>query len=170
MRFFISPDIRRNRLLRHILMWSLFFILIFWLTNFFFYVRIGLTPSQIATYYRGSEESFRPPKSFFGLLEETHFHAFAMMILIMTMTHLLLFSTSDGRLKWLIIHGTFGTALADIGSGWLIRYAHPAFAYLKVLAFIGLQVFLLILMILLVQTMRAGVTGREEIYNGYQRK
>ena len=170
MRFYISPDIRRNRLLRHIIVWSLFFIFLFWCTNWFFYLRIGLSPRKMVTYYHGSEAEFRPPKSFFSLLEETHFHAFAMMILIMTMTHLLLFSQSNGRVKWFLIHGTFGAALGDMASGWLIRYLHPGFVYLKILSFLLLQACLFIMMFMLIQTLRKGVTGREEIYNGYERR
>jgi hypothetical protein len=35
--------------------------------------------------------------------------------------------------------GTFVSAALQEGAGWLVRYASPAFAPLKVLGFLGLQ-------------------------------
>lgn len=144
MRFFISPDIRRNRLLRQIVLWSLVYAFVFWVSDWPFYVKIGFSQRTIVEYYRGSEEAFRAPKSFFSLLEETHFHAFAMMVFLMTLNHLLLFTAAPRWVKVGLVHGSFGSALADMASGWLIRFVHPGFALLKMVAFLTLQVTLLI--------------------------
>jgi hypothetical protein len=62
-----------------------------------------------------------------------------MGILILTMTHLVLFAPIAIRTKtWLVIL-SFASALLDETSSWLIRYVHPAFAYAKMAGFVGLQ-------------------------------
>jgi len=43
-------------------------------------------------YGRGSDAAFTQPRSFKVLLEISHFHLFAMGILVLTMTHLVLFA------------------------------------------------------------------------------
>jgi hypothetical protein len=149
MRFFISQDIRKNQLLRHIVLWSLVYVFVFWVSDWPFYAKIGFSYRAIVEYYRGSEEAFRTPKSFFSLLEETHFHAFAMMVFLMTLNHLLLFTGAPRWVKAVVIHVSFGSALADMASGWLIRFVHPGFALLKMAAFLTLQGTLLVLWVLL---------------------
>ncbi|MCS7311474.1 MAG: hypothetical protein NZ742_00945 [Acidobacteria bacterium] len=149
MRFFISPDIRRNPFLRQIVLWSLVYAFLVWVSDWPFYAKIGFSYHSIIEYYRGSEAAFRAPKSFFGLLEETHFHAFAMMVFLMTLNHLLLFTGAPRWVKAGAIHVSFGSALADMASGWLIRFVHPGFALLKMGAFLALQGSLLVILILL---------------------
>ena len=83
------------------------------------------------------------------LLEISHAHLFAMGILVMTMTHLLLFVPAPPRAKaWLVIL-TFAAALLDEGSGWLVVYAPPVFAWLKVGAFVVFQLALAAIIVLL---------------------
>lgn len=155
MRFFISRDVRKNPFLRSILYWTLAFSLIFWVTNWLFYARITLSYEGIVTHYRGAEESFRPPKSFFSLLEETHFHSFAMMIFLMTWTHLLMFTPIGSAPKKFLIHGTFLTAALDMASGWLIRYHAPFWAWIKIMAFFVFQILILWVMVLVARYLRA---------------
>jgi hypothetical protein len=62
-----------------------------------------------------------------------------MGILVLTMTHLLLFVPMANNRKALIVSIAFATALADEAAGWLVRFVSPAFAYLKVAAFLGLE-------------------------------
>ena len=147
MRFFITRDPRSNSLLRAILFWSLIFSLAFWVTNWLFYTRITFTYTGMVTHYRGAEASFRPPKSFFALVEETHTHALAMMIFLMTWTHLLLFTPLAKTWKRLLIHGLFTTAGLDMISGWLIRYLSPLLAWIKMASFLGFQILLLAAMV-----------------------
>lgn len=149
MRFFISPDIRKNQLLRQVVLWSLVYAFVFWVSDWPFYAKIGFSYPAIVEYYRGSEAAFRAPKSFFGLLEETHFHAFAMMVFLMTLNHLLLFTGAPRWVKAGAIHVSFGSALADMASGWLIRFVHPGFALLKMGSFLALQGSLLVILVVL---------------------
>jgi hypothetical protein len=140
MRFTVTPDWRDNRLLRLVLWWFLLFVALLWTTNaLLYFAKMGLTPSSVTTYYRGDEARFLTPRSYQGLLEISHFHLFAMGILVLTMGHLLLFVPMASRAKAWIVSLAFAAALADEGAGWLVRFVAPAFAYFKIAAFLTLQ-------------------------------
>jgi hypothetical protein len=95
--------------------------------------------ASIVAHYAGSEETFAQPRSYKVLLEVSHFHLFAMGILILTMTHLVLFAPISIRTKTWLVVVSFVSAFLDETSSWLIRYTHPGFAYAKMAGFIGLQ-------------------------------
>ena len=48
---------------------------------------------------------------------------------------------------WLIIIPFF-SALTDEGSGWLVRFVHPGFAYLKIAGFLALEISLAVLVVI----------------------
>jgi len=104
-----------------------------------FFAHMDFSYASIVAHYAGSEETFAQPRSYTVLLEVSHFHLFAMGVLILTMTHLILFAPIPvGTKTWLVVL-SFGSALLDETSSWLIRYLHPGFAYAKMLGFVGLQ-------------------------------
>lgn len=140
MRFVVTAEWRENHLLRLILGCFLVFVALLWVSNaLLFFSQMTLTPASVVAFYRGSEEAFAQPRSYKVLLEISHFHLFAMGILILTMTHLVLFAPVSVSLKaWLIVL-SFGSALADEAAGWLVRFVHPAFALLKIAAFLTVQ-------------------------------
>lgn len=150
MRFFISPDIRKNTLLRLVIVFTVIFFVFLWLTSLLLYLEVGFSPEGVAEYYRGSEEDFRQPKSYLGMLEEAHFHFFAMAIILVTLNHLVLFTGIGNQWKLVLIVSSFASALGDIIAGWLIRYVSPVFAYLKIGSFLVLLTTLAILMIIVV--------------------
>jgi hypothetical protein len=150
LRFFISPDIRKNSLLRLIIVFTVLFFVLLWLTNLLLYLQIGFSYDSVVEYYRGSEANFRPPKSYMGMLEEAHFHFFSMAVILVTLNHLILFTALGNIWKLLLIVSSFLSALGDIAGGWLIRYVSPYFAYLKITSVIVLQVSLALLMIITV--------------------
>ncbi len=157
MRFTVTPDWRDNRLLRLVLGWFLVFVALLWLTNaLLYFAKMNLTPASVQAFYLGDEASFTQPRSYEGLLELTHFHLFAMGILVLTMTHLLLFVPIDNRIKWWTITLSFSSALADEAAGWLTRFASPAFAYLKIAAFLTLQATLAALVIAVAWALLSG--------------
>jgi hypothetical protein len=114
-----------------------------------FFHKMGLDAQSVAEYYLGSEAKFTQPKSYQSLLEVTHFHLFAMGMLAVTLTHLLLFAPLSAGFKVWLTGLTFVSALADEIAGWLVRFVHPAFAWLKIAAFVTLE-FSLAAMLLLV--------------------
>jgi hypothetical protein len=148
MRFTVTPDWRDNRLLKLVLAWFLAYVALFWVTNgLLYFAKMGLTPASVVAYYLGDEAQFLQPRSYQGMLEIAHFHLFAMGILVLTMTHLLLFVPISTRWKAWIVSLSFAAALSDEAAGWLVRFVAPAFAYLKIAAFLTLQATLAFMLI-----------------------
>jgi hypothetical protein len=111
-----------------------------WLTNALLYFhKMSLTYTSVVEYYLGSEERFLSPRSYQGLLEVSHFHLFAVGMLLLVLTHLMLFVPVRNGIKAWLIAVPFGAALLDEGAGWLVRFGHPAFAYAKIAGFLLLQ-------------------------------
>ena len=146
MKFFISQDIRRNDLLKLVVLLTTVFFVFLWVTNLLLFLKVGLSYESVVEYYRGSEESFRPPRSYMGLLEEAHFHFFSMAVLLVTLNHLFLFTGRGNTEKLLVITTSYGAAFLDIAGGWLVRYAAAEFAYVKIASFVVLQASLAYLM------------------------
>ena len=73
------------------------------------------------------------------MLEVSHLHFFAMGMLLLTLTHLLLFVPMSLVVKGSLIPAAFVSGLCSELSGWLVRFAHPSFAYLKIASFVVLQ-------------------------------
>jgi len=140
MRFTITPDWKDNQLLRLVLVWFLVFVALLLVTNaLLYFAKMTLNPASVIAYYLGNEAQFTQPRSYQGLLEITHFHLFAMGILVLTMTHLMLFVPMQNRRKAFVVSIAFGAALADEAAGWLVRFVSSGFAYLKVTAFVTLE-------------------------------
>jgi hypothetical protein len=60
-------------------------------------------------------------------------------MLLLVLTHLMLFVPLAGRTKAWLISLPFAAALLDEGSGWLVRFVHPGFAIAKIAGFLLLQ-------------------------------
>lgn len=149
MRFVVTGEWRQNRLLRLILAAFLVYVALLWITNAaLFFSQMSFSYDAVVAHFLGSEAQFSQPRSFKVLLEISHFHLFAMGILLLTMTHLVLFVPLPGGVKALLIVASFGSALVDEASGWLIRYVHPGFAWAKLAGFAGLQLSLLAMIVL----------------------
>lgn len=148
MRFFISSDIRKNDLLKLIILFTVIFFVFLWITNLLLYLKVGMSYESVVEYYRGSEATFRPPRSYLGLLEEAHFHFFSIAIILVTLNHLILFTGIRSLYKLLLIVVSYLSAFLDIISGWLVRFVSPEFAYLKISSFLVFQASLLILLII----------------------
>jgi len=148
-RFVISGEWTRNSLLRVIVLCFLTYTFILWMTNAgLYFSKMSLTPSSVVDYYLGNEARYLQPRSLQGLLEVLHFHTFAMGMLLMTLTHLLLFVPISMRIKAFGIATAFVSGITGELAGWGVRFVHPAFAYLKIASFLTLEGVLLWLMIL----------------------
>jgi len=160
LRFVVTGEWNRHQLLRLILFFFLVFVLLFWVTNWIMYFqKMTLDPATVVSYYRGDPdmEFGRPARSLGAMAENSHIHLFAMGILVMTLTHLILFLPVSFRVKGTLTLVTFLSALFVEGAGWLVRYVHPVFAWLKVSSFIVLQISLFGLVIaMMVGVIRPG--------------
>jgi hypothetical protein len=166
-RFVITGEWSRNRLLQTIVVLYCVYVALLWVTNAgLYFAKMGLTPSSVVDYYLGSEERFLSPRSAQGLLEVSHFHLFAMGMLLLVLTHLVLFVPLASRTKaWLIVL-PFVSALADEGAGWLVRFVSPHFAWLKIAGFLALQASLAVLVAL---SLWAVFRGAQRHYEGSER-
>jgi hypothetical protein len=139
-RFVVTGEWNRNRLLQTIVLLYALYVAALWVTNgLLYFEKMGLTPGSVLEYYRGNEEKFLQPRSFQGLLEVSHFHLFAMGMLLLVLTHLMLFVPLADRTKAWLITVPFLAAALDEGAGWLVRYGHPVFAWAKIAGFLLLQ-------------------------------
>lgn len=99
-------------------------------------VRTGLTPSGSAAWYRGNGGAGAGAlyeKTPLELLDATHPHLFGQAFLFFVLCHLFALTPVRAGLKVALYSASFTAVLVDAGSPWLIRYVHPAFAWLQLL-------------------------------------
>lgn len=148
MRFVVTGEWTRNRLLIVIVWLFLLYTFLFWITaGAMYFTKMGLTYQSVVTHYLGDEATYRQPHTVEGMIETAHFHLFAMGMLLMTLTHLLLFVPLPNGLKAWLIALAFTGGLVHEASGWLVRFVSPRFAYAKIAGFLTLQISLLVLMV-----------------------
>jgi hypothetical protein len=148
MRYFVSGEQQRKLLLNALILMFLAYMFLQWISNGMMYFhRMDLTFNSVVTYYCGNEEQFIPAKSYEGMLEVLHFHLFSMGMLAVTLTHLMLMTDFSTRLKIWLSSLTYFSAIAEVLAGWLVRFVHPHFAYLKIAMFITLELSLFALIV-----------------------
>jgi hypothetical protein len=146
MRFVITGEWSRNRLLQTIVVLYASYVALLWVTNALLYFdKMNLFPSSVVAYYLGDESKFLSPRSYQGLLEVSHFHLFAMGLLLLVLTHLTLFIPISGRIKAWLIAVPFISGFVSEGGGWLVRFVSPQLAIVKVGGFLALQASLAVL-------------------------
>ncbi|MBL7960527.1 hypothetical protein JNL27_09855 [bacterium] len=148
MQYMQKGGFQTNPLMRLTLGFTVLFLVGFVGTNFMIYFsKMGITPDSVIAYYNGSEETFHPARTYGSMLEVTHGHLPVMAILILMLTHLVLFSpfTKNQKIAFIIL--SFLSAFLDEGAGWLVRFVHPQFAWLKISSFLILQASLIFLLI-----------------------
>jgi hypothetical protein len=140
MKYMQTGGFQGHPLLRLTLFWTLLFMAGLWVTNAFMYFsRMNLKPSSVRAYYLGSEKEYSQPRSAASMLEVSHAHLPVMGVVILTLTHLMIFSAYSDRVKRWFISSVFLVAFAGEGSGWLVRFVHPGFAWLKIVCFLFFQ-------------------------------
>jgi uncharacterized membrane protein SpoIIM required for sporulation len=112
----------------------------FWVTTFAMYFsRMSLDPASVIAYYNGLEAEFRPPRSAAAMMETTHMHLPMMALVLLLLTHLLVFVPLARGAKLGLMVGAFAAACLEEAGGWLVRFVSPSLAPLKVAGFVGLQ-------------------------------
>lgn len=148
MKYLQNGGFQQQPLMRLTLALALLMLAGFWVTNVaLYFAHMTLDPQSVVAYYRGDEANFIPPRSAQGMLEVTHMHLpmFAMVLLLLT--HLLIFAPMRMGQKVTFIVGAFGSALLMEAAGWMTRFWHPGFAVLKLgtfLVFQGILAYLII--------------------------
>jgi hypothetical protein len=153
----VTGEWSRNRLLQVIVILYSIYVAGLWITNaLLYFAKMSLTPASVVAYYLGDESQFLSPRSYQGLLEVSHFHLFAMGMLLLVLTHLMLFVPIASRWKIWLITVPFASALLDEGASWLVRFVHPGFAWLKIAGFLLLQTSLATLVVVALWAVFAG--------------
>lgn len=150
MKYMQNGGFNRNPMMSTTLMLTMLFILGFVAVNFLiFFSKMDLTPTSIASYYLGNEEEFRPARSYQSMIETTHSHLPMMALVLLLLTHLVIFTPFSKMGKYIFIFTAFLSGLINEGSNYLIRFVSPDFAWLKIVAFLLLQGSLLFLVTIL---------------------
>jgi len=140
MKYMEKGGFQNNPLMKLTLGFTLLFMVGLWMTNFFFYFsKMGLTPHSVVQYYLGSAANFTPPRSTQSMLEITHFHLPIMGVVILLLTHLVIFAPFKNSIKVGIIAASFLSAFIGEMSSWLVRFVSPHFAILKIFCFLTFQ-------------------------------
>lgn len=121
--------------------------------------RIGWSYEAVVTHYLGSEEAFKNPVSFQGLLEITHMHMFSMGIAILLAGHLAAALPISVAAKYLLVLLPIASGLTDALSGWLIVYVSEEFAYLKIASLTLFEVSFALLLIAAFLSLRVAKNG-----------
>ena len=163
MKYLQNGGFQHNPLMRLTLGLTLALLLGLWVTNFaMYFARMDLSPSSVVSYYNGSEEDFRRPRSGASMLETTHMHLPMMGMVLLFLTHLLIFVPLGRGLKIGLILAVFTGAMFEESGGWLVRFVHPGFAPLKVVGFLLLQTMLAAVIVALVAFLvHAAVQSRQ---------
>ena len=104
----------QNNPLTRLTLWGTFvFLTGLWASSFgMYFTRMGLSPASVVSYYRGSEETFQPARTFGSMVESSHGHFAMMAMVLLVLTHLYVFVPGPRRLKAFFVAGTFGATSA----------------------------------------------------------
>jgi hypothetical protein len=91
--------------------------------------RVGYTPAAIATYYRGGESEMSFPRTFWQLVEVSHFHLFSIPVVVLVLSHLLFATPTTSRFRVWLTSVTYAGAFLEVTGSWAVRYASGSFAY-----------------------------------------
>ncbi len=124
---------------------NLFFVAI----NLFIYSeKLGLSISQTSDYYLGNPEKLINKKSIQGVISISQIHFLPMAIYILTLAHFV-YLVSE-KFNFMLTFLLFLTALIDNISGILILYFGKAFAAIKLISFLFLELFLSLASLLII--------------------
>jgi hypothetical protein len=102
--------------------------------------RAGASPSAIAIYYRGGDDEMSFPKTFWQLVETSHFHLFTIPVVLLILSHLLYATPVSIRIRiWLTIV-SFSGGLLDVSGPWGVRYVSGTMAYALLLGWLLLAI------------------------------
>ena len=140
MKYLQSGGFQNQPLMRLTLGLALLLLAGFWVTNLgLYFAHMTLDPQTVVTYYRGNEAEFVPPRTAEGMLEVTHMHLPMFALVLLLLTHLMIFAPMRFGAKVAFIVIAFGSALLSEAAGWMTRFWHPGFAWLKVAMFVTFQ-------------------------------
>jgi hypothetical protein len=116
-----------------------------------FVLKLGGDAAGVRAFYLGAPERFMAAKSLAGMLQVVVPHLVAIPLVLFAAIHVIGFARALPRRAFAALVGlSFASALAGVLSGFAVRFAWPALAWLKVASFAGLEVALVTWALLLV--------------------
>jgi hypothetical protein len=171
MKYLQSGGFQNNPAMRLTLGLAIVLLSVFWLTNAaLYFMHMSLDPASVVAYYRGDEARFMAPRSAESLLEVTHMHLPMFALVLLLLTHLVIFAPMSRALKTGTIVTAFGSALLMEAASWLTRFVHPGFAWLKVGAFVVFQLTLAGLLVGLGAYLARGAREHPARHRGHGRQ
>lgn len=150
MKYMEKGGFQNHPLMKLTLGLTILFLVGFWVSNLMlFFSKMNLNAESVRAYYLGSDVDFTVARSYQSMLEVTHMHLPMMAVVILLLTHLLIFAPGSHAQKIFFIFVSFLSALSNEAAGWLVRFVHPNFAYLKIVSFVVFQSCLAFLLIAL---------------------
>ncbi|MBW7957317.1 MAG: hypothetical protein H3C68_05420 [Deltaproteobacteria bacterium] len=160
MKYLKNGEAPQGKLLKTVLFAGLLYLAFSHLAGLVIHAdRIGWSYHGVVSHYLGSEEAFKNPVSFQGLLEITHMHMFAMGIAILLAGHLAAAMPIPAFAKYLLVLMPIASGLSDALSGWLIVYVSEKFAYLKIASLTLFEVSFALLLIAAFLSLKGAKNG-----------
>ena len=111
------------------------------------YNHTGMSYTGVVVHYRGAAGEETPPEfAFAKLVNENHFHVFALSMLFFIIGILFTFTSLPESAKALFVAAPFLGMFFDFASLWLIVFSAPLFGWFSIVfgAFMALSFFMLI--------------------------
>jgi hypothetical protein len=106
-----------------------------------FFLKLGPGPARLRAFYLGDPATFAAPRTLEGLLEVAVPHLLAIPLAIFAVAHVVGFARGVGARAHRILLGvSFACVAAGIAAGFGVRYVAPALAWVKIAAFVGLEI------------------------------
>ncbi len=116
-----------------------------------FTLKLGGGVAGVRAFYLGAPERFVAAKTLSGLLEVAVPHLAAIPLVLFAAVHVIGFARVLPRRAYGgLVALSFGSGLAGVAAGFAVRWVSPAFAWVKVAAFAGLEAALVSWALLLV--------------------
>lgn len=111
------------------------------------YNHTGMSYTGVVVHYRGAAGEEVPPDfAFAKLVNENHFHVFALSMLFFMIGVLFTFTSLPEAAKAVFVAAPFLGMFLDFASLWLTVFSHPVFGWFSIIfgAFMALSFFMLI--------------------------
>ncbi len=111
------------------------------------YNHTGMSYTGVVVHYRGAAGEEVPPYfAFAKLVNENHFHVFALSMLFFMIGVLFTFTSLPEAAKAVFVAAPFLGMFLDFASLWLTVFSHPVFGWFSIIfgAFMALSFFMLI--------------------------
>jgi hypothetical protein len=140
MKYLQNGGFQRNPYMRLTLGLALLLLAGFVASSFLMYFeKMDLTTASVNQYINGNEEEFIPARTWGSMIEITHTHLPMIALVMLLLTHLLIFAPFGKITKYTFIIIAFLSGLMNELSNYLIRYVSPDFAVVKIISFLLLQ-------------------------------